>query len=154
MTKARLTIKSELSLLFRQVWCEDVWKKELDYDLACIRAAREFFEKQLNGDSIVNYNMIEIWSSEKGDKTLLTDLRFGNLYSYILSESILIPYNEWIYEDTFLHDSKRYKWWKHSWSGDVEDLLPFEERQKQANGITGFKGKEYLKTGMIYVPKA
>lgn len=48
------------------------------------------------------------------------DLRFGNLYSFFLSEDMLIPYNKWTYEEEFEFCNKIFTWDKKTKIGSVK----------------------------------
>lgn len=44
-----------------------------------------------NDRADINFNEVEIWGTE-------TELAFGNLYSFVLGQGIIVPYSNWIYD--------------------------------------------------------
>lgn len=103
----RNNIKIELS---HEEVIEDIFRKMIDKKFnneVFISAARRYFMNFYKAARCINYDQIDI--GLKGykamGKVITIELNYGNLYSYVLADGIVVPYDEWICEDSFSYVS-------------------------------------------------
>lgn len=80
----------------------------LDMEQKCPIIIRNFFYELYWGRLDINYEEIQIWGEmASGSKDSLS-LRYGNLYSFVLANGVLIPYDEWTYDKEIIIEDKQY----------------------------------------------
>lgn len=104
---------------------KEVYKTSGDEPNAMIAATSDYMTA-IYGEENINKDVVEIWVYKpKGiviSGVKVDDLRFGNLYSYVLSCSIHVPYSEWIYEEEYVSPKgTKYKWDKRNAVGEIEE---------------------------------
>lgn len=104
---------------------------------ACSDIVKEYY-KNTPG---VNFDEIRVWGIHitqeietmdsfgriKKETTFVIDLRFGNLYTFVLVEGIVIPYSEWLYEEKIYLAGVWYYWNQEDKCGTTKTLSQAEQ---------------------------
>lgn len=96
----------------------------------CKKECIKLLEKEFNDISGINWDEVQIWgevvSNElHGSKWFcVVELRFGNLYSYVLSQNIPMSYDKWVYDTEMESDERTHRWNKTTYKGiTTEEVL-------------------------------
>lgn len=111
------------------------------YKEECRKSCRETLKWFYKERTDINWDMVDIWcvneprlDSSGHQVGHQENLKFGNLYSYVLSEGIVIPYSEWVYEKEVKNGDKTYVWNNDSFNG-----IAVNEDQEIADTRNRFK---------------
>lgn len=102
------SVIAEIEKMFMEYWNAHSDRQILEDEQFIILARDKFvnYYKESSLEGIINYDEIIIKCSVLGrvsnrGKVGGVDLVYGNLYSFVLADGIVIPYNEWLFEDKF-----------------------------------------------------
>lgn len=73
----------------------------------CMEYAKTYFSVRDDAERI-NAEAIEIWGEPIERDTM--ELHYGNLYSHVVAQGIVVPYDEWLYEDKVIIGYTEYYW--------------------------------------------
>lgn len=109
------------------------WRKIQLLSELCKEHLQRHHEKKLED---INWDVVDIWADYinleiDNVKRKTERLQFGNLYSYVITKDVVVPYSEWVYDKQFVHNGRIYEWDEVSKVGRTYKLAETEEDHKK-----------------------
>lgn len=98
-----------------------LFKPSDHYKTFAINYCRTYIHRVFGDDVGINYDAIEIWDEDASSMNVNRELKFGNLYSYVIASGIPFPYSEWLYENELRYDGKVFGWVGSACTGTVRE---------------------------------